>query len=90
MIDTMRGIGGMQPAAMQQQRSLPCANGISAGVLNGTMKTLRLGSTQNIAHRTPARSDRACVITCSLNNTTSAPSKILHYFQSLPSHTPWL
>jgi hypothetical protein len=77
MIWTMRGIGTMPLTSMQQQRLLPCASGISAGVSNGTMKALRLGSTHYSAHRAVPKSNRACVITCSLNNTTSAPSKFL-------------
>jgi hypothetical protein len=85
MIGTMRGIEGMQPTAMQQQRTLPCANGISTGVLNGTRKTLRLGSKQINANRTISKSERAGVITCSLNNTTSAPSK---FFQFIFNHYP--
>ncbi|KAL4526440.1 hypothetical protein Ndes2526A_g00889 [Nannochloris sp. 'desiccata'] len=63
----------MQPTIMQQQRSLPLASGIHAGILKGTMKTLRLTSAHISANRSVSKSNRACVITCSLNNTTSAP-----------------
>lgn len=84
MIGTMRSIESMQPTIMQQQRSLPLASGIHAGILNGTMKTLRLTSAHISANRSVSKSNRACVITCSLNNTTSAPGKLNLIFNHYP------